>query len=510
VNTQQGGKMRVAMAGIPEDDWTTQEEGHAEHSTGDLPEPAPVTAFVIAWYPHDPNRVGELAVIPSPEGRLVLGRGLSEGKCVRFFRPRPGLLEPAAPLTSPALSRHQLDVTIAGGAISVRRVGKCPLRINGVEQDEGVIVPGHTLSFGQELLLLCLQRPAFPARPRHWPAARDWAFGEADSFGMVGESPAIWRLRDELAFAANSGQHVLLIGESGTGKELAARALHQLSSRTAAPFVTRNAATLPAGLMDAEMFGNVKNYPNPGMPERPGLVGQAHGGFLFLDEVSQLSTELQAHLLRVLDQHGEYQRLGEAVVRHSSFRLIAATNRDPEELRPDFLARFPVRIELPPLWERREDIPLMVRHSLRRAAEKNPELNARFGAGARSGAARDEIKVDTLLIDALLRRRSRTNGRDIEVLLWKAIAASRDAVLRLDSATIRAAQPVEPEAVAQPRANSTTRQRNREPTAEEVRAVLQREHGNVTRAAKELGLSSRYALHRILRRLGIERPDEIS
>ena len=117
----------------------------------------------------------------------------------------------------------------------------------------------------------------------------------------------------------------MLLGETGTGKELAARAVHRFSTRADRPLVARNAATMPAGLIDAELFGNARNYPNPGMAERPGLVGQADGGFLFLDEIGELPSELQAHLLRVLDAGGEYQRLGESRVRRSDFRLLAAT-----------------------------------------------------------------------------------------------------------------------------------------------------------------------------------------
>src|SRR6185503_16398678 len=117
----------------------------------------------------------------------------------------------------------------------------------------------------------------------------------------------------------------------------AARALHELSPRAERRLVSRNAATLPSGLMDAELFGNAKNYPNPGMAERAGLIGEANGGTLFLDEIGELPAELQAHLLRVLDGDGEYQRLGDAQQRRSDFRLVAATNRDPSSLKHDFL-----------------------------------------------------------------------------------------------------------------------------------------------------------------------------
>src|SRR5690606_5383103 len=104
-------------------------------------------------------------------------------------------------------------------------------------------------------------------------------------FGIVGESPAAWALRDELAFVAARDLHVLLHGATGTGKELAARAIHGLGRSAGREMIARNAATLPAGIADAELFGNAKDYPNPGMRERPGLVGAADGSTLFLDEL---------------------------------------------------------------------------------------------------------------------------------------------------------------------------------------------------------------------------------
>src|SRR5262249_14365097 len=172
--------------------------------------------------------------------------------------------------------------------------------------------------------------------------------------------------------------NVLIHGPSGTGKELAARAVHALSRRAKRPLVARNAATLPPGLVDAELFGNVKNYPNPGTPERPGLIAQADGGTLFLDEIGELPWDLQAHLLRVLDAGGESHRLGEATARRASIRLVAATNRAPGELKHDLLARLTLRLVMPELAARPEDIPLLVRHLLRRAAEQSPDIGRRF------------------------------------------------------------------------------------------------------------------------------------
>ncbi len=132
---------------------------------------------------------------------------------------------------------------------------------------------------------------------------------------------------------------MLLLGESGAGKELAARALHVLSRRPGV-MTSRNAATLPDSRGGRQLFGTPRTEPG-GMPERRGLIGEANGSTLFLDEIGELSQTMQAHLLRVLDHGGEYQRLGDSSRLFSDFRLIAATNRDPSTLKHDFLARLP-------------------------------------------------------------------------------------------------------------------------------------------------------------------------
>jgi DNA-binding NtrC family response regulator len=170
--------------------------------------------------------------------------------------------------------------------------------------------------------------------------------------------------------------HVLVRGPSGAGKELAVRALTAMACPDG-PVVERNAATLPEGLIDAELFGNLKNYPNAGMSERKGLVGEADGGVLFLDELAELPVAAQTHLLRVLDS-GQYQRLGESTTRTSKFRLVAATNRPFSALREDLLARFTLRLEIPPLASRPEDIPLILRHLTAAALADNAELSSRF------------------------------------------------------------------------------------------------------------------------------------
>jgi two-component system nitrogen regulation response regulator GlnG/two-component system response regulator HydG len=466
----------------------------AESERGPARGEADANVLVVAWYPEDPERVGEIAVVPGTGRPLIFGRaGGRDATRILLFGPRR--LEPRPPLGSRRLSREQLEIRCVEDELQVRRIGECPMHVNGVRRDEGVLRPGDTLRFGQTLVLLYTRRPARIPPQRYLDPAHVGRFGAADGAGIVGESPAIWSLRDRLAFAAKSGAHVLLTGESGTGKELAARAIHRFSNRASRPFVARNAATLPAGLIDAELFGNVRNYPNPGMPERPGLVGLADHGHLFLDEIGELPADLQAHLLRVLDADGEYQRLGDSVVRRADLCLLGATNRGPEEIKHDLAARFTVRVDVPPLSARREDIPWLIHHIVGRAAEKSPALAARFlaeGAGDRAA-----VRADARLVDELLRRPFKTNARELEAALWEAMARSEGDTIAW--APQRAAGEAE---VRRPPASSR-RRRNPGPAADAIRAALARAEGNVGQAAEAMGLSSRYALYRLMKKYGI-------
>ena len=198
---------------------------------------------------------------------------------------------------------------------------------------------------------------------------------------------------------------------------------------------------------------------------------------------------MQAHLLRVLDDGGEYQKLGEATSRRSDLRLIGAMNAAPSTLKHDLLARLAVRVEMPPLDARREDIPLLVRHLLLQTAKRNPEIGARFVTRV---ARRQEPSVDPALVDALLRRPYSTNVRELDALLLGAIGASESDVVAL-TPEAGAGSPDTPPPPAP-----------REPTAEEIRACILREEGNVRRAAHALGLPSRYVLYRLMRKHGIE------
>jgi two-component system nitrogen regulation response regulator GlnG/two-component system response regulator HydG len=280
---------------------------------------------------------------------------------------------------------------------------------------------------------------------------------------------------------------VLLLGESGAGKELAARAIHGLSRRSAALMVSRNAATFPPGIIDAELFGNVKDYPNPGMEARPGLIGEADGSTLFLDEIAELPSQLQAHLLRVLDAGGEYQRLGDAKMRRADLRIVAATNRDPTDIKEDLLARLTLRVTVPGLGDRCEDIPLLVRHVLGVAAAENPKIGERFFADRDGG--RGEARIDPELIEMLLRHRHSHHVRELEGLLWQAISQSEGSYIALTDG-VR-----EQFVMEQPTVES-----EEELTAERIRGCLERHYGKVSRAWRELGLKSRYALYRLMKK----------
>ena len=185
---------------------------------------------------------------------------------------------------------------------------------------------------------------------------------------IVGKAPAMRRLFRSIEQVAATRASVLIEGESGTGKELVARALHSLSTRSAKRFVPINCSALPHSLLEAELFGHMKGSFTGALESRSGLIEEAHQGTLFLDEISTLDEDIQVKLLRVL-QERTVQRVGARKASPIDFRLIAATNRNLEMLvrdgqfRDDLFYRlnvFPIRI--PPLRERKEDIPLLAHY----------------------------------------------------------------------------------------------------------------------------------------------------
>jgi hypothetical protein len=449
----------------------------------------PVLALAVVWSSAEPERLGEVAV--PPEGEVVVfGRAGGPGT-VELVRQRPASNVDTGPLAARGVSREQWRIRAHRDALTIENIGRRALLHNSVRTQTAAARLGDLLEISGELLMLVVARPP-QLPPQRLPPALIPSFGEADAFGLVGESAAAWELRRQLAFAAGRDDHVLLTGGSGSGKELAARAIHALSRRGSAQMVSRNAATLPDGLIDAELFGNPRDYPNPGMPERPGLVGAAEASTLFLDEIGELTHTLQAHLLRVIDS-GEYHRLGEARARHADVRIVAATNRDPTALKHDLLARLRLRVRLPGLEQRREDIPLIGRHLLRVMAQHDPLVAERaFPDG--------DVTAEPLwaeeLVAALVTASYPSSVRELQRRLWDAIgqagglAQGALAGSEVDDDTSSVSGTIEPPDF----------------TAEQVLAALDAADGSRDRAWRALGLRSRHQLLRLMRRLGIKGP----
>ncbi len=204
--------------------------------------------------------------------------------------------------------------------------------------------------------------------------------GDADMGGpgpdIIGEAPAMQEVFRAIGRLARSNITVLISGESGTGKELVARALHRHSPRASKPFIALNMAAIPRDLLESELFGHERGAFTGAQNRRVGRFAQADGGTLFLDEIGDMPAELQTRLLRVLAD-GEFYPVGAQSPVVVDVRIIAATHQDLEQLvgagrfREDLFHRLNViRIHIPPLRERREDIPLLMNHFLARAAEE--------------------------------------------------------------------------------------------------------------------------------------------
>jgi Nif-specific regulatory protein len=203
---------------------------------------------------------------------------------------------------------------------------------------------------------------------------------------IVGSAPSMREVYRLIRLAAPSQASVLLVGETGTGKELAARAVHRLSHRADGPYVRVNCGALAESLLESELFGHVKGAFTGAIENKTGRFEAAHGGTIFLDEISSMSHKLQVKLLRVL-QEQEFERVGESKTVHVDARVVAATNVHLEDeikagrFRDDLYYRLNVvPIYLPPLRERREDIPALARYFLEKHSEENrrdpPELTA--------------------------------------------------------------------------------------------------------------------------------------
>jgi two-component system, NtrC family, response regulator AtoC len=307
---------------------------------------------------------------------------------------------------------------------------------------------------------------------------------------LVGESAVMARVREAILRAAASPFPVVIEGESGAGKELAARAIHARSSRRDRRFCAINCAALVDGLVEAELFGHVRGAFTGAHADRAGLFEQAHGGTLFMDEIAELGARVQAKLLRVL-QEGEVRRVGDANIRKVDVRIVAATNRplgiavEAGAFRADLWYRLDViRITLPPLRERIEDLPLLAAHLWR-------ELSGRIGSRAGLSPA---------TIAALAGYDWPGNIRELQnVLASLAVSAPRAGLIGPQALPGHIAR------VAALDRGATLADARRQFEERYVRAALARAGGRTTTAAQALGLS-RQGLMKLMGRLGISQP----
>jgi formate hydrogenlyase transcriptional activator len=246
--------------------------------------------------------------------------------------------------------------------------------------------------------------------------------------GIVGRSAALRRVSVQVETVAATDSTVLLYGETGTGKELIARAIHDLSSRRSHTFVKFNCAAIPTGLLESELFGHEKGAFTGAVSQRIGRFELADQGTIFLDEIGEFPLELQPKLLRIL-QEREFERLGSSQTLRSDGRLIAATNRDLARMVDDFEFRtdlfyrlnvFPIR--LPPLRERPEDIPLLVRHFMQYFAR-------------RMNRSIDVVLPETMR--ALVGYHWPGNIRELQNLIGRAVILSRGPALNVPIRELR-------------------------------------------------------------------------
>jgi DNA-binding NtrC family response regulator len=403
----------------------------------------------------------------------------------------------AAALTLAAVDGGRIETPIAQRVVDARQSilpHQCGERIEGgvpVRQGSdtvGVIAVRWTLAAPPDALraeMMLTMTAAAAASAIAALAARRRVAATRALDDLVGVSQAIADVRAAVERAASAPFSVLIEGESGAGKELVARALHRRSLRRDHPFCTLNCAALPEDLVDAELFGHSRGAFTGALADRAGVFEAAHLGTLFLDEIGELSPRAQAKILRTL-QEGELRRIGENQPRRVDARLVAATNRDLREevaaqrFRLDLLYRLDViRITVPPLRERPEDIPLLAEHFWQIAIQR---VGSRAVLAART-------------VGALARYHWPGNVRELQnVLAALAVRAPRRGIVP-ETALPSAFTPAGPAGTDLHAARRTFEERF-------IRAALARAGGHRARAAEELGLS-RQGLAKLMARLRI-------
>jgi two-component system nitrogen regulation response regulator NtrX len=308
---------------------------------------------------------------------------------------------------------------------------------------------------------------------------------------LLGDSPAMRQLRQEIARVAPTDARILITGENGTGKELVARSIHRLSARADSPLVEVNCAAIPEELIESELFGHMRGSFTGAAEDRRGKFEEADGATLFLDEVGDMSARTQSKVLRAL-QEGRFTRVGGSKAISSDARVLSATNKNLAEeikrgaFREDLFFRLAVvPVSVPPLRERREDIALLARHYLHQAS-------ARFGRRPKT--------LSAAALEALESYRWPGNVRELKNLIERLMILSPAEEIRREDLP---GEIPDGELAAPIPADAPLRDARDDFERRYILAALKRHRGNVTRAAEALQVE-RSNLYRKLRGYGIE------
>jgi transcriptional regulator with GAF, ATPase, and Fis domain len=307
---------------------------------------------------------------------------------------------------------------------------------------------------------------------------------------IIGKSKQVREVLNKVEQVAPTDSTVLVLGETGTGKELIARAIHGISKRKHRPLVKVNCAALPPNLIESELFGHERGAFTGAISRKIGRFELADGGTLFLDEVGDLPLELQVKLLRVL-QEGEFERVGSSRTISIDVRIIAATNREIEKaievgkFREDLFYRLNVYpIEVPPLRERRDDIPLLINHFVNK-------ISKRLG--------KTITKIPQSAIDSLMKFSWPGNVRSLENVIERSIITTQGDTLELDGSSL---------VVIDNKGNKLKKATLEEVEREHITSILESTNWRVSGpkgAAKILGINSNTLVSR-MRKLRIKRP----
>ncbi|MCD6287814.1 MAG: sigma 54-interacting transcriptional regulator [Candidatus Hydrogenedentes bacterium] len=372
--------------------------------------------------------------------------------------------------------RIAADQAVKGGRIYRDRTSVKVL-VNGEVRELLLLISSAAVEFDDDTFALVIIENITEISGLH-----DRQEEAADGFaGIIGRNPRMRELFNTIREVAPVTAPVLIEGESGTGKELVAAAIHKEGPRRKGLFVPVNCSALPEGLLESELFGHVRGAFTGAVRDKKGRFELADGGTIFLDEIGELSPTIQVKLLRVL-QEGAFERVGDEKTLHVDVRVVSATNKDMRRevatgrFRRDLFYRLcVVPILLPPLRDRRDDIPLLASHIL-----KDETINS----------GRKDIMLSQEALDVLMKYDWPGNVRELQNTFLYALVKCKDDVLGIEHL---------PESVtgAHDQIARTRKQRRRKLNAHDVERALRQTNGNKARAAKLLGVG-RATLYRFL------------